>query len=71
MENWHGKPLGDMAKPAIEAVTKLIVNRGPHGLKPLAIVDDAPKVEFPVVKLDSPPNYKLGEKVNKKLKKKV
>ncbi len=52
-----------MAKPAIEAVSKLIVNKGPHNQVPLEVIDDAPKVTFPVVKLDTPPNYKLGEKV--------
>ena len=63
LENWHGKPLGDQSKAAIEACTKAIVNPGPHNLKPHAIVDDAPVVNLPVVKLDTPPNYKLGDKV--------
>lgn len=63
LENWHGKPLGPQAAAAIEACTKRIVNPGPHGIKPLAVVDDAPHFTIPVIKLDTPPNYKLGDKV--------
>ena len=45
---------------------KLITQPGPHGIKPLPIVDDAPKVTLPTVKLSSPPNYTMGEKVRKR-----
>ena len=63
LENWHGKPLGAQAQAALDACKAAIVNQGPHGLKPLALVDDAPHFDLPQVKLDTPPNYKLGDKV--------
>ncbi|XP_003383991.1 PREDICTED: transketolase-like protein 2 [Amphimedon queenslandica] len=62
LDNWHGKPLGPQADAALEAVRALIKNNGPHGIKPLAFVDDAPKVDLSAVKLSEPPNYKLGDK---------
>lgn len=65
MDNWHGKPLGPQADAALEAVRALIKNNGPHGIKPLDFVDDAPKVDLTEVKLSEPPNYKLGDKVRK------
>lgn len=61
--DWHGKPLGDKAQAALDAVNALIKNPGPHGIKPLPFVDDAPKVDLGKVKLSEPPNYKLGDKV--------
>lgn len=66
LDNWHGKPLGKKAQQALEAVKKLITQPGPHGLKPLPIQDDAPKVTFPQVTLNEPPNYKLGDKVRER-----
>jgi transketolase len=63
LENWHGKPLGAQAEPAIAACKAAIVNPGPHGLTPNPVVDDAPHFTLPQVKLNSPPDYKLGEKV--------
>ena len=63
LENWHGKALGAQAAPAVEACQKLIVNPGPHGLSPLKVIDDAPHFTLPEVKLNAPPNYKLGDKV--------
>ena len=65
LDNWHGKPLGKMSGPALEAVKKLITQPGPHGLSPLPIVDDAPKVVFPKVTLSKPPKYEMGQKVGK------
>ena len=62
-ENWHGKPLGQKAQAALDAVNALIKNPKPHGLSPLPFKDDAPPVVLPQVKLSEPPNYKLGEKV--------
>ncbi len=63
LENWHGKALGAQAEAAIAACNALIVNKGPHGVKPKPIVDDAPNFTLPKVCLNEPPNYKLGEKV--------
>ena len=62
-ENWHGKPLGAKAESSLAACKAAIQNQGPHGLKPLAIIDDAPHFTIPEIKLSSPPDYKLGEKV--------
>lgn len=63
-ENWHGKALGAKAAEAIEACKKLIQNPGPHGLKPLDIIDDAPEIKIPQITLSEPPNYKLGDKAS-------
>ena len=63
-ENWHGKALGAKAEEAIAACKAKIQNAGPHGITPLAVVDDAPKFEIPNITLSEPPNYKLGEKVS-------
>ena len=61
--NWHGKPLGPKYEASIAAVKALIKNQGPHGVKPLAFKDDAPKVDISKVHLSEQPNYKLGDKV--------
>jgi transketolase len=61
--DWHGKPLGPKADEALAAVKARIKNPGPHGIKPLPIVDDAPAVDLSKVRLCEPPNYKLGEKI--------
>ena len=42
---------------------KLIVNQGPHGLMPQAVVNDAPAVKTDGIKLSEPPQYTLGDKV--------
>ena len=47
----------------MKACEDKIVNKGPHGVSPKPIVDDAPKFDLPTVKLSEPPNYKLGNKV--------
>lgn len=65
LDNWHGKPLGKKAGLALEAVKKMITQPGPHGLSPLPIQDDAPKVSFPKVTLSEPPKYKIGDKVRR------
>ncbi len=61
--DWHGKPLGPKADASLELVKSQIKNHGPHNIKPLPFPCDAPKVDLTTVKLASPPNYKLGEKV--------
>lgn len=63
LENWHGKALGAQADAAVKACEERIVNKGPHGITPKPITDDAPKFDIPTVKLSEPPNYKLGDKV--------
>lgn len=63
LDNWHGKPLGKQSVASLEAVKALIKDIGPHGLTPRPIKYDAPKIVFPTVKLNEPPNYKMGEKI--------
>lgn len=58
--NWHGKPTGETGLAKLEAQ---IQNKG--GLKSCipSPVQDAPAVNITNVKLSSPPDYKLGDKV--------
>ena len=63
LDNWHGKPLGKQSAASLEAVKALIKDSEPHGLTPRPIKYDAPKIVVPTVKLNEPPNYKMGEKV--------
>ncbi|XP_037281371.2 transketolase isoform X2 [Rhipicephalus microplus] len=67
-ENWHGKPLGDKAPAAIEALEKRMVSKGPWKLaaqRPEK--EDAPPVDISNIRLSEPPNYKMGEKVATRL----
>lgn len=61
--DWHGKPLAGKADASLELVKSKIKNPGPHGIKPKPFPQDAPKVDL-AVKLATPPDYKLGDKVN-------
>ncbi|KAM4651524.1 transketolase [Discoglossus pictus] len=61
-ENWHGKPLPkDMAEQAIKEIESKIQSK--KKLNPTLPEEDAPKVNIKNIKISSPPNYKLGEKV--------
>lgn len=62
--NWHGKALGKESANALKAIKDNMSNQGPHGLKPAAIVDDAPAVSIKNVALSEPPNYKKGQTVS-------
>lgn len=67
-ENWHGKPLGDKAPAAIEALEKQMVSKGPWKLAPQRPEkEDAPPVNLSNIRLSEPPNYKLGEKIATRL----
>ena len=61
--DWHGKPLGEKTQAALETIKSLIKNPGPHGIKPLQFVDDAPLVDLTNVRLSEPPKYSLGDQV--------
>jgi len=61
--NWHGKALGDKASAALEAISGRIVNKGPHGLKVSAPSGELPARDITNIRLSSPPDYPLGEKV--------
>ncbi|KAK0162921.1 hypothetical protein PV327_006650 [Microctonus hyperodae] len=68
LENWHGKALGNKADEVIAHLTSLIKNNGPLALHPQKpLVDDAPAVNITNIKLDTPPNYKLGEQIATRL----
>ncbi|XP_002733574.1 transketolase-like [Saccoglossus kowalevskii] len=64
--NWHGKPLGDKAEGAIEAIHKLIVTKNGHGLCPQLPSSEVPAVDLKV-KLSEPPSYTKGQKVATRL----
>ena len=62
-ENWHGKPLGDKAEPILKSLqsklssnSSLIKLNEPQFKLPLHHFDD--------IHLDSPPNYRIGDKVS-------
>lgn len=63
LEEWHGKPLMDKG----EAIIKMLQNGMTHSdgpkVKPLDIIDDAPTVDISNIKLNTPPDYKPGDKV--------
>ena len=61
-ENWHGKALGGKTDEALEACKKALANPNIK-LVPKMFDDDAPVVDISNIKLSSPPNYKLGDKV--------
>ncbi|XP_043282258.1 transketolase-like protein 2 isoform X2 [Venturia canescens] len=68
LENWHGKALGKNAEEVLKHLTSTLKNPGPLGLHPQKpLVEDAPAVDITNIKLDSPPNYKLGEEVATRL----
>lgn len=62
-DNWHGKPLGDVAEPVIKHLNDLIKNKGQLTLSPAAPIDNVPVVSLQNVQLASPPAYKLGEEI--------
>ncbi|XP_038054205.1 transketolase-like isoform X2 [Patiria miniata] len=61
--NWHGKPLGDKAAAAIKAISGLINNKGPNALKASSPSQELPVHDISNIKLSSPPDYTLGQKV--------
>uniref|UniRef100_A0A4W3I8W7 transketolase n=1 Tax=Callorhinchus milii TaxID=7868 RepID=A0A4W3I8W7_CALMI len=62
MENWHGKPI---PKDKMEEIIKEIQGRIENNkkLSPEQPVEDAPDISIKNIKLSSPPNYKLGDKM--------
>ncbi|XP_046745472.1 transketolase-like protein 2 isoform X1 [Diprion similis] len=66
--NWHGKALGTNGDAVIQHLTSLLKNPGPLALHPQKpLVADASVVDISNIKLNSPPNYKLGEKIATRL----
>ncbi|KAL0275399.1 UNVERIFIED_CONTAM: hypothetical protein PYX00_003255 [Menopon gallinae] len=66
-DDWHGKPLLDRGDTIIKHITSLIKNNQRPSISPLPIIDDAPDVNISNIKLSTPPEYKLGEKVATRL----
>ncbi|XP_075431013.1 transketolase [Ascaphus truei] len=61
-ENWHGKPLPkDMAEQTIKEIESKINNK--KKMSPTLPEEDAPLVNIKNIKMQSPPNFKLGEKI--------
>ncbi|XP_060095789.1 transketolase isoform X1 [Heteronotia binoei] len=61
-ENWHGKPLPkNMAEQVIQEIDDRIQNK--RRLSPAFPQEDAPIVNIRNVRMPSPPNYKMGEKI--------
>ncbi|XP_078517723.1 transketolase [Lissotriton helveticus] len=61
-ENWHGKPLPkEMAEETIKELESKIQNK--KRLSPVLPKEDAPIVNIKDIKMPSPPNFKLGDKV--------
>nr|XP_039257463.1 transketolase-like [Styela clava] len=64
LENFHGKPVPPAEKSKILEHLESLISGPPTGLQPQAPVDDAPAVDISNIKLSSPPNYKIGDKVS-------
>ncbi|XP_067005653.1 transketolase-like protein 2 [Anabrus simplex] len=63
-EHWHGVHLGAKSKEILTYLNSLLINKEPLiNFHPKRPVEDAPEVKFPILKLDSPPRYNLGDKV--------
>ncbi|XP_072277049.1 transketolase [Pyxicephalus adspersus] len=61
-EGWHGKPLPkDLAEQAIKEIESRIQSN--KKITPALPVEDAPAVSIKNIKMPSPPNFKLGDKV--------
>lgn len=60
--NWHGKPLGDKAAAAIEAISACINNKGAITLKAVTPSQPLPDHDISNIKLSSPPDYPIGKK---------
>lgn len=69
-ESWHGKPLSkDLAEQAIKEIQSRIQSN--KKLTPTLPVEDAPSVSIKNIKMLSPPNFKMGDKVCKDSSKKL
>ncbi|XP_028923195.1 transketolase-like protein 1 [Ornithorhynchus anatinus] len=61
-DNWHGKP---MPKDKVESIINTIQSQiqTNTNLSPKPPTEDAPQISVANVKMSSPPNYKIGDKV--------
>ncbi|KAJ8664523.1 hypothetical protein QAD02_006185 [Eretmocerus hayati] len=61
LENWHGKAItGAQGQDIIKHIQSLTKGHGQFERNIPKPIEDAPKVDITNVKLDTPPNYKLG-----------
>ena len=65
-ENWHGKPLGDVAEQVIQAIKNQMPAESAV-VKITAPVDDAPVVDITNIRLSSAPAYKKGDMIATRL----
>nr|CAX73904.1 transketolase [Schistosoma japonicum] len=68
-DNWHGKPLGSKAKEVLDYLSTQLSNhlRGSYPLPPQPLDDCSELKLLGTVKLPSPPQYKIGDKVATRL----
>ncbi|XP_003745031.1 transketolase [Galendromus occidentalis] len=66
-ENWHGKPLGDKAAAAIQAIEGKMSNKRPSKVPMKAPSISAPATVPSAISLSKPPAYSQGEKVATRL----
>lgn len=62
-DNWHGKPLGAETDRVLKHLKTLLKNQGQLKFTIPAPVGQVPQVDISNIKLASPPNYKLGDKL--------
>ena len=68
LDNWHGKAItGSQGQEVVKHLQSLIKSTTPFDRNIPKPVEDAPKIDIRNVKLDTPPNYKLGELVATRL----
>ena len=60
MDNWHGKPMAAKTADAIAAIKSIIVDESAH-IDPILPTNDLDEVDISNIRLDTPPDYKLGE----------
>lgn len=61
-EGWHGKPLGDKAAAAIEAIKKQMSDSSVKLVPPPPLEAKLTAVDASKVRLTEPPSYELGQK---------
>lgn len=65
-ESWHGKP---MPRERADAIIKLIESQieTSRNLDPQLPIEDSPEVNITDVRMTSPPDYRVGDKVGRKV----
>lgn len=62
-DNWHGKPLGNKTEESVQAISRCIVNPGPHGISAPVPTNHLTQVDISNIRLSKPPSYELGQKL--------